>query len=110
MAIATKLQYAANLKLQRLKITPVNSHLCSRKAGWMIVAPMILDRPTDMNEIIELMHLRADKGIRLLVHDEKHPPQQAYKLSKAMMLAGIPVMVDEGESITEDTVKFYWSS
>ena len=73
----------------------------------MIVAPMILDRPTDMNEMIELMHLRAVKGIRLLVHDGKHPPQQAYKLSKAMMLAGIPVMVDEVESITEDTVEFF---
>ena len=60
-----------------------------------------------MNEIIELMHLRAEKGIRLLVHDGKHSPQQAYKLSKAMMLAGIPVMVDEVESITEDTVEFF---
>ena len=78
-----------------------------KEAGWMIVAPMILDRPTDMNEIIELMHLRAVKGIRLLVHDGKYPPQQAYKLSKAMMLAGIPVMVDEVESITEDTVEFF---
>ena len=29
--------------------------------------PMILDRPTDMNEIIELIYLRAVKGIRLLV-------------------------------------------
>ena len=33
----------------------------------MIVAPMILDRPTDMNETIELVNLRAVKGIRLLV-------------------------------------------
>jgi hypothetical protein len=47
-----------------------------REAGWTIVAPVTLDRPINQNELVNLVHLRAAKGIRLLVHDVKHPPHQ----------------------------------
>ena len=50
---------------------------------------------------------KSSEGDSSVGYDGKQPPQQAYKLSKAMMLVGIPVMVDEVESVTEDTVEFF---
>jgi hypothetical protein len=50
-----------------------------KEAGWMVVSPMLL------------IHQRAEKGIHVLVHDGKHPPEQANALIKAMIMAGITV-------------------
>jgi len=78
-----------------------------KEVGWAVVAPIALDNPQTMNETIKIFRLRAGQGIRLLVHDKKHPPQQADKLSKAMTLAGIQAVNDEVPSIAEDTVELF---
>jgi hypothetical protein len=66
-----------------------------KELGWTIVEPKLLT------------HIRAQKGVRLLFRDGKHAPEEASKLYKAMILAGIAVTSEEVTLLEGDSVELF---
>jgi len=61
--------------------------------GWKTVEPKFL------------IHNKAEKGLRVLVHDANHPPAQSSQLIDALRQAGISVIGQEVPPIQEDVIE-----